>query len=281
MKTTEPKKTVPKRATNSSAPGPAEKLARRLGPAFRAVVSSKKEAQFVQVEHVASKTIFVAIPGGSFDMGVTKEEIAALQKLKLDEEITREQVAEMTAKTKKTKVAPFLCARAPVSGALAERAIGATGWTIDEDEPEAGVVRLSAPQATKLAKAFAKDGLRLITDPEWEWVAREGGRVSFINAKDARGAERACAALYAMPRFAPNAAPPTTNGFGVWGLPWGDFVADPNGTRRTVWGVRGGAAMLYPWQTDEIVMCVASFGYRLGKSKEQSGVRFAIDIPGK
>jgi len=255
-------------------------LLAKLGPSFRAVKSNRRDTAFVQVEHVPSQTLFVLIPGGVFQMGVSAGEIAALGKLTFNEEVTREQVARMArTQTRKTKVAPFLCARAAVSGALAERVLGDMGWTIDEDEPEKGIVRLDARQAGKLARTFAKDGLRLITEPEWEWVAREGGARIWLNANDARGAERACDALYRKPRFERAAGPPATNGFGVWGLPFGDFVAAPSGTRRTVWGVRGGAAMLYPWQTDEIVMCVPSFGYRLGKSKQKCGVRFAVDLP--
>ena len=258
-----------------------DKLARALGPAFRSLRSGKGRKARIEVEHLRSKTLFVAIPGGTLDMGETHEEYLALSKLELQENVTREQVEAMkNAKTKKTKIAPFLCARAPVHGALARQVLGKVGWAIDEREPEASVVRLSRAAATTLAKAFAKDGLRLLTGPEWEWVAREGSaRSTFINGRNAKVAEAACAALYKKPRFDPADGPPATNGFGVWGLPWGEFVADPKGTRRTPACCRGGAAMLYHWQADEIVMCVPSFGYRLGKSKESASVRFAIDMP--
>jgi hypothetical protein len=166
-----------------------------------------------------------------------------------------------------------------VSGALARAVLGHSGWTIDEAEPEAGVTRLSSAEAGKLARAFARDGLRLITEVEWEWVARECGSSPFINARDARGAERACEALYCKPRFDRRDGQPAANALGVWGLPWGDFVAAPKSAQRTAWGVRGGAAMGYPWQSDEIVECVPSYGFRLGRSKQPSGVRLALDLP--
>jgi len=265
----------------SNAPDGA-KLAAKLGPRFRAVKPNKAERGLVQVEHVPSGTLFVAIPGGTFALGPSREEVGDLSRLKFEEDVTREMVEGLRgAKTKKTKVAPFLCARAQVHGSLAEAVLGKTGWALDEEDARAGIVRLYPADAAKLARAFAKDGLRLITDPEWEWVAREGGARHWINADDAKGAEKACGALYGAERFSRDAKPPATNGWGVWGLPWGDFVAEAKGTRRAVWGVRGGAAMLYPWQSDEIVMCCASYGYRVGRgrSKEQSSVRFAIDMP--
>jgi hypothetical protein len=257
-------------------------LAAALGNAFRAVKSTKREAGLVQVEHVASKTLFVAVPGGTFELGPSRAEVEELAKLDFNEEVTREQVEAMKKRrtTKKTKVAAFLCARAPACGELTERVLGKMGWAIDEEEPAAGPVRLAPADASKLVRAFAKDGLRFLTDPEWEWVAREGGECHWINGKDARGAEKACAALYNT-RFDRDIGRPATNGFGVWGLPWGDFVTDAKGTRRTATRVRGGAAMLYPWQTDEILMCVASFGYAIGKSKSECGVRFAVDIPAR
>lgn len=262
------------------AAAPADALSHALGPSFSAVRATRAERDLVQIEHIPSGTIFVAIPGGTLEMGQSRAEVEDLSKLAFEEDVTREDVDSMRgAKTKRVEVAAFLCARAPVHGALAERVLGEVGWAIDEDDPTAGVVRVHAKDAGKLARAFAKDGLRLLTSPEWEWVAREGGARHWINADDARGAEKACAALYNCARFGRDAKPPTINGWGVWGLPWGDFVAEARGTRRTAWGVRGGAAMLYPWQTDEIMMCVASFGYRLGKSKEQAGVRFAVDMP--
>lgn len=79
----------------------------------------------------------------------------------------------------------------------------------------------------------------------------------FINADDAKGAEAACRALYAKQHFERATKEPATNAFGVWGLPFGEFVAKPRGKRLEPWGIRGGAAMLYPWQVDEIVILEA------------------------
>jgi hypothetical protein len=65
------------------------------------------------------------------------------------------------------------------------------------------------------------------------------------------------------------------NAFGVWGLPWGDWVGEAKKLREPCAG-RGGAANSYPWQGDEIVMQLCGQG---NDGSDENAVRFALDLP--
>jgi hypothetical protein len=107
-------------------------------------------------------------------------------------------------------------------------------------------------------------------------VARGGGADPFVNGADARQAEAACAALYGKP-FAPDRKDAGSNGLGIWGLPWGDWVAG-SGPRVPGKG-RGGAARGYPWEGPGIIECLAGSGDSFAQ-RDANCLRFAVDLPG-
>lgn len=64
---------------------------------------------------------------------------------------------------------------------------------------------------------------------------------------------------------------------GVWGLPWGCWICDDDEPQIAYAG-RGGAAMLYPWQSDEIVMQLAGQDDDTCDFDEHP-VRVVVDLP--
>jgi len=104
--------------------------------------------------------VLVAIPGGSFDMGLSadeKRELTKLVKGKGPEAAMHVRELAKIARPVATKVAPFLCADA-----------------VFED-------RYLSEKAAELVE---ESKLRLLTEPEWEWVARAGGTRSWIPVND-------------------------------------------------------------------------------------------------
>jgi formylglycine-generating enzyme required for sulfatase activity len=159
---------------------------------------------------------FVQVPGGKVDVGYRAGDLAPA--------IAKEAKASL-GKARTITVKPFLVARAPLSRAV----IAAV--TTDFDAVTDDVVLLSPKVAAAVLK---KLGYRLLTDDEWEYVARGGGK----NGWDVRGKKHA---------------------FGVANLGWGSWVAPAKGTSPK--RVRAGGLMTYPWQSDaEIAMVHASFG---------------------
>ncbi len=223
----------------------AEKVADILGDDWTPTGALHGKEQLAEVLHQPTGVRFVAIPAGSFLSGLRPEEVELAHGLSWQEDLTLELFGP--AKTAPVGIATFLCARAPVS-----------------TEP---MTKKQAEQALK------RTPFRVMTPLEWEYVARDGGESAFVNAKTPDEAEARCAKLYGA-QFDPKQKDSTA--LGLWGLPLGEWVSSKKSGALT--GACGGAAMLYPWQGDELVECFA--GLRDSQnSNTQNPLRFAFSLP--
>ncbi len=250
-------------------------VAAALGTDWRPVPRLRGALGLVAVLHIPSRTEYVAVPGGTFMAGVSEGDAALLRDAEWNEESSVEWLESLAeAPGREVSVAPFLMARAPMLAGAAQAIAGDdAGWvTGNEGSPEAPI-RFTKEQCDPLLAAFP---WRLPTGDEWEWVARTGGTTSFLNGATPEETEEACKALYSS-AFDPERDDAGMNGFGVWGLPWGDWVATPAAPRSPHAG-RGGAAMLYPWQSDEIIMQLAGLPDD-GCANDEQGLRFVVDLP--
>jgi hypothetical protein len=196
--------------------------------------------------------------------------------LELAEQSSRE-LFERAAPPRTASIAPFLCARAPLLAAQTVALVGAKGEPLGAEESPAAAVMFGSREVRALLAAVAPFDFRLLSAEEWEYVARDSGASALLNGSTPGEAEAACAALY-NGSFEPDGADAGTNGLGVWGMPWGQWIAH-SGDRSACGPCRAGAATLYPWQSDEIVMCFAGLGAEMD-GFETNPVRFAVDLPG-
>lgn len=237
----------------------ATKIAAAIGGTFTELVGEDKLAAITHETGIE----LMLIPGGTFVRGVRPEEHALMREVEWNEPENAlewlEQIAETPAEP--ATVGAFLLARYPLLAQHIE------GWTVgDEDSDEAAVMLDSDTAAAVLA-----DGpFRVPTPTEWEWVAREGGVLPFVDGADPDDAAAACEDLHDSSYDAELA-----NGWGIWGLPWGDWV----GSGKQPSGGRGGAALAYPWQSDELIMQLAGLPDD-STGQTQHGLRYALDVPG-
>jgi formylglycine-generating enzyme required for sulfatase activity len=274
----------------------ARALAAALGADFVPVEALLGAAELAAVRHVATDTTLVAVPGGGYQMGLQPEERAAL--LELAHPSVRDDMARQLRFAEPphaVRVAPFLCATAPLLVSQSRSLVG----RLDEaalrpeyHEPDAPVpchVTRSEARA-----AVAKAGCRLLSEAEWEYVAREGGRASWIGAAptgvEAEGFADAQAQATA-PRV-DGGAP--ANAFGLWGLLFGEWVADawhegyagapadarPWGSPAELEVSRAGGATAWPWRDGmSHVLCHAAVRHHPVRPRTVWGVRFARDVP--
>jgi len=237
----------------------AESIAAKLGGAFAGFVGEDALAVIAHPEGIE----LMLIPGGTYERGVRADELAMMRARQWDESEHSlgwlDQIAQTPTET--VTVEAFLLARAPL---LAKDIEG--GWVIGDEESDESAVRLDRDTAT----VVLRDGAwRVPTSNEWEWVAREGGELPFVDGATPEDAEAACEDVFDSP-YDPDLA----NGWGVWGLPWGDWV----GGGKEPQAGRGGAAMLYPWQGDELILQLAGLPDDAAGNAEQC-LRFALDLP--
>lgn len=232
-------------ATASQRKSLAGKVAALLGDDWAPTGALQGKEQLAEVLHRPTGVRFIAIPAGSFLSGIRLDEVGLAQSLRWQEDVTLEGFG--SAKTAPAAVATFLCARAPVS-----------------TEP---MTRRKAEQALK------RTPFRVMTVDEWEYVARDGGTSPFVNARTPKEAEAACAKLYGA-SFDPKKK--EVSSFGAWGLPLGEWTSSKKDGALT--GACGGAAMLYPWQGDELIDCFAGVRDRANSNTENL-LRFAFSLP--
>lgn len=147
-------------------------LAESLGKDFRAYPSLVGAKGMVALDHVPTGICMIAIPGGSFDMGLTDEDAdessdtlgatATLQRLLMEVEAVATPVHRVV-------VAPFLLALAHLTSAQVAQL---TGGAISVDA-------LSPRDAGRFPGQTS--GFRLPSEAELEYVGREGGKLHFLN----------------------------------------------------------------------------------------------------
>jgi len=156
----------------------ADQIAWKLGPEWEAYHTLCGEARLPVVHHLRTRMLFAVIPGGSYFMGMTEEEeLAAINIIGGDRLRTAPMVAWYAAAARpvhRVTVRPFLCAIRHVPWSVA--AMLKPG--INEDYK--GSVMVPAKDTWMFRELF--DGARLLSESEWEWMAREGGRESWLSA---------------------------------------------------------------------------------------------------
>ncbi|MBA3463216.1 MAG: hypothetical protein H0T46_24885 [Deltaproteobacteria bacterium] len=233
-------------------------VAAAVGGTFTVLMGEDKLAAITHESGIE----LVLIPGGTFERGVRADEHAMMRAIEWSEPEDALEWLDQIAETapESVTVSAFLLARAPL---LAEHI---EGWVIGDEDSDQSAVRIDSDIA---AAVLAEGPWRVPTSIEWEWVAREGGELPFVDATDPDEAAAACEDIYDSP-YDPDLA----NGWGIWGLPWGDWVGDGKQPRAG----RGGAAMLYPWQGDELILQLAGLPDDAA-GQTQHCLRYALDVP--
>ena len=162
------------------------------------------DKQLCSVRHTPLDLVFVVVPGGEFEMGYRDDDReAAGRVMDLEDPFVAEflEACEKDARPVRTvAVRPHLFGQK-----LLERA------EIDRIDPARGTDEVDREAALALA---ATAGLRLPSEAEYEWVAREGGGLSFT-----------CDVASRFDGDALNASA-LVNGFGVAELPSPQWMAD-------------------------------------------------------
>ncbi|MBX9642022.1 MAG: hypothetical protein K2X97_20560 [Mycobacteriaceae bacterium] len=231
----------------------------------------------VRVRFGRGDLVFVVVPGGRMTMGMAEDEMAELGDLGDDVADSVDFLAAMSVPAHEVTVEPFLCAETP----LLER--HAAILSIEGDAANThGVLRQNSWEA---AETLSVSGLRLLSEAEWEWIARAGGQQSWVCGDEppAEWTERVV-----------NGSPDETRTrFGTSAPGWGEWVDDgwhddyvnaPSDSRA--WEptnrpdvVRGGAFACWPWQGGgEAVLLHAACRER-GFNESIHAVRLAADFP--
>jgi formylglycine-generating enzyme required for sulfatase activity len=246
-------------------------LAAALGREFRPMPKLVGTKQMVAVEHVPSGVELVAIPGGRFDMGFTERDLEEVERC-IDcasEEVTKwlKIIVDMASPVHAVTVAPFLLSRATLRPAQVQAVGGPRTDDISVHFVEA---------LTRQLKDF-----RLPSEAELEYVAREGGAVSFMCQpgqlwatarawpdESAWGFADLFSAAWAADEWHPNyvGAPSTS-------APW--TTGGPPGVYR-------GCLMEVPRVDSEVIYALAAWRARMSKDKPEDdwpvGVRIARSI---
>jgi len=263
-------------------PAVAGAIARSLGDGFAAVETAGDYA-LPRIHCRTCGVEFIAIPGGSFTEGLSPAERSDLTKrmkrLSPEARIRAKDIAKSATPPHEVVIDPVLIARTPLM------ALHAAANRLDGDDANAHrVLRTDSDSAASIA---AKLGFRLVSEAEWEWVARAGGTRAWLSdAEDPEGwATRVVSApLESM-----------AHPLGVLGLGWGEWVDDgwhPNykgaPSDGRAWQpknrpevARGGGLASIPWQgAGELVLCHAAVRDRAGDGPVHA-IRLAYDLPAR
>lgn len=259
----------------------AKSLAKSLGEGFT-FVDLVSTHELMRFQHTALKLHFIAIPGGKYSIGLSDDEKKELTRLAKKHGIEEARyfardISESARPAHTVKLPPFLCAQAPITGAQAKK-------FTKPAELLGGNHNIYWYGAKVALKLTEQSETRLLTEAEWEYVARAGGRRTWLNDEE-NPQEYASRILSA--KLLEDDHP-----FGVCGLGWGTWVEDgwhvgyknapADGSawepREVPNVVRGGGFLSHPWQTDgEEFMLHAA--YREQVKDREYPVLLARDLP--
>ena len=261
----------------------AAEIAEGLGATFAPSDTLAGASGLPAVQHRPTAMTFLAIPGGTFVMGLSApevEEIVALYAPLGRADEARDLVRWSTQPPRRVRVLPFLCALAPVTDRLAHARLADLYPGDDEGHAPADASVSFAPRiAAELRGAL---GFRLLSEAEWEWIAREGGARAWLCDPPAS------ISLALDPARDPS---PRPNTFGIDLLRAGlEFVAD--GWQPGHAGAPEDAIAWHPRAIpDNTRGCHGGFedvieavrlhaGVREGRhGDDPAAVRFALDLP--
>jgi formylglycine-generating enzyme required for sulfatase activity len=250
-------------------------LAAVLGPEWSPVPDGGDGVARVRFARV--DLVFVVVPGGRMTMGMTEEEVAELGDLGEEVAESVEFLAALSAPAHEVTVEPFLCAETP----LLER--HAALLSIEGDA--ANSHRVLRQNSWEAAKAVSAAGLRLLSEAEWEWIARAGGRRSWICGDEPPG-EWTERVVNGQPDQARTPFGTSAPGWGEWvDDGWhDDYVGAPSDSRA--WEptnrpdtVRGGAFACWPWQGGGEAVLLHAASRERGFGQSSHAVRLAADLP--
>lgn len=259
----------------------AKSLAKSLGADFT-FVDLVGPHELMRFQHTALKLHFIAIPGGKYNMGLSddeKKELTHLAKKHGIEEAKyfARDIAETARPVHTVKLPPFLCAQAPVTGAQGKK-FTKSAELLDEHH------KIYWYGAKVVLQLTEQSETRLLTEAEWEYIARAGSTRTWLNGEED---PEAYAKRIRSAKLLEDDHP-----FGVCGLGWGTWVEDgwhlgyknapADGSawepREVPNVVRGGAFLSYPWQTpgEEFMLHTA---YREQVKDREYPVLLARDLP--
>ena len=184
----------------------ARAVASALGADFSPAAELVGSRGLCGLVHARTKMIFVAVPGGHFDMGLTEEDVeSASEYVDFTRGVAQwiDALAERARPVRRVLVKPFVCA----IELLSDEAISILS------EGKITYRSFEAYEAKKAGDFVASlSAYRLVSEAELEWLGREGGATHFVND---------CGrAVSEGEEF------PEVNAFGVRDLAYGEFAAD-------------------------------------------------------
>ncbi len=230
-----------------------------------------------QFRHNSSGMMFALVPGGTGELGAHNDEREQI------ELIVGHPMHTPLPAPAKIRIAPFLCAQAPLLESVARtlRPSLRGMWIAHFDDAlrPGDDVPVAVEPEDALACANALD-LRLMTSFEWEWVARSQGRHSWIATAEANWQAIESSVGHTVQHVHADAqafASPAASDLGIWGLHLGEWVSDARAPEG--YAIRGGAAASYPWQnTEDILLAHAAWQRPAHDACGDEVVRFAMSI---
>jgi formylglycine-generating enzyme required for sulfatase activity len=148
----------------------ASEAARLLGSGFVAAARQPRPPKLARVVHEATGLELAVVPGGSLEMGLRESDVAALAAhVAIEGAVGRllESVRSRATPVRWVDVAPFVVTVRPLD-TEAMRRLSQGRFRSD---------RTTRDEARELAHSL---GLRLPSEPELEYLAREGGAQAFV-----------------------------------------------------------------------------------------------------